>query len=266
MIQIEWKGKIGYGDIISPICYAHNISSKLRTKVELNFRWNEDSFHKIYDTDPETLWFRADYLNSLCEKRNTDVTVYHRFKSPLEINHTNYDWDTVGSDPLHNYWFVKEKFKNTKQSNLIVFNTTLQNKQTLKQYGKSWKDPIADKWNSLLQEAKRTHDVVDVNYSTRIQDMVSMMRGCKLFIGYHGTAAWVARLLEVPSIIFSGGGKLTSSSFPQASVLTDLQDPDNFLDSIDSYEKQQRSKIDEIRTLYHSYVIPEKHRESLKFK
>ena len=36
-VEIDWKGKIGYGDIVSPICYAHNVAQKNTCDVDLNF-------------------------------------------------------------------------------------------------------------------------------------------------------------------------------------------------------------------------------------
>ena len=39
LVKIDWKGKIGYGDIISPICYAHSMAQKNCCDVELIFHW-----------------------------------------------------------------------------------------------------------------------------------------------------------------------------------------------------------------------------------
>ena len=47
-VEIDWKGKIGYGDIVSPICYAHNVAQKNTCDVDLNFYFDRyTSFQKF---------------------------------------------------------------------------------------------------------------------------------------------------------------------------------------------------------------------------
>ncbi len=79
MIDIQWKGKVGYGDIVSPICYAHNISYKLQVDVNLTFRWDDGPDHKIHPKDPETLWERACFIDRMCYQGSTNVNVFHKF-------------------------------------------------------------------------------------------------------------------------------------------------------------------------------------------
>ena len=52
---INWKGKIGYGDIISPISYALNLAEKNSTDVILRFHWPYDSPKKYKPEDKETI-------------------------------------------------------------------------------------------------------------------------------------------------------------------------------------------------------------------
>ena len=47
LLRIEWKGRIGYGDIISPICYAHVMAQKNHCDVELLFHWSEKKGQKL---------------------------------------------------------------------------------------------------------------------------------------------------------------------------------------------------------------------------
>ena len=51
MITIEWKGKIGYGDIISPLCYAHNISQMNCQDVTLHVHWMHKRGEKYKEED-----------------------------------------------------------------------------------------------------------------------------------------------------------------------------------------------------------------------
>ena len=50
-IVINWKGKIGYGDIISPISYAYNIAEKNSTNVVLRFHWKDSEPVKYKEPD-----------------------------------------------------------------------------------------------------------------------------------------------------------------------------------------------------------------------
>lgn len=218
MIDIQWKGKVGYGDIVSPICYAHNLSYKLGTRVDLTFRWDGDSQYKVDARDPETLWERASFLSSRCEKDRTNVNVIHRFNSPLSINHTNYDWDVVGKDMFHNYWVPAESKK--REPELIVINSTEGNIQSLKDYGKEWKDPAANDWLFIKVALKeKGYDVVVVDYRTPINVLWDLLQRAAGFVGYHGTAAWVARLCHTPSVLFSAGGKLSQRAFFNACIV-----------------------------------------------
>ena len=234
MIDIQWKGKIGYGDIVSPICYAHNVSHKLQEAVTLTFRWNHGYDHKIDPSDPEPLWQRASYIDMLCDKEGTDVTVLHKFNSPLDINHTNYDWNVVGKDKFHNYWYSKQ-VQRDHDPNLIVVNSTIGNTVSLKDYGKPWKDPIADKWNYVTKLIQEKYKVEVVDYRTPIVELVRLLRRAKGFVGYHGTAAWVAKFTHTPSVLFADGGMLTRNAFPYAKIIKDTTTLRNTISKLDTH-------------------------------
>lgn len=252
MIDIQWKGKIGYGDIVSPICYAHNISHKLQIPVNLTFRWEYGTTHKIHPRDPETLWERAAFIERQCHKGSTRVTILHKFSNPLDINHTNYDWNIVGKDPFHNYWFPKEPNKRT--SRLIVVNSTENNVVSLKEYGKSWKDPAALYWPQIIDELKKKQFAIEVvDYRTPIKDLTEMLSVAWGFIGYHGTAAWPAKFMHVPSILFSKGGKLTHTSFPYA-MISPADNWMNTLANIEALFNHAAVKAMNIRDGYKSYI------------
>lgn len=245
MIDIQWKGKIGYGDIVSPICYAHNVSYKLRTQVDLTFCWPNGPDRKIDPSDPETLWKRADFINQLCATNGTEVNVIHRFRTSMKENHTNYDWDIVGKDPFHNYWYPNKL--NNQSSNVVVVNPTTHNIMSLKEYGKSWKDPVADRWPELIERLQDKYTVIAVDYRTPIRELLDILATARGFIGYHGTAAWPAKFMHVPSIIFSRGGKMTTNAFKYAEVLTGLEQCGNIEEHLNKSRIAINDSIEEYK-------------------
>ncbi len=92
MITIEWKGKIGYGDIISPLCYAHNISQMNCQDDTLHVHWMHNRGEKYKEEDPETLDERFKYLWSICKPINyLKVHLTQSYSTKIKWNHTNYD-------------------------------------------------------------------------------------------------------------------------------------------------------------------------------
>lgn len=253
MIDIQWKGKIGYGDIVSPICYAHNLSNKLQVPVNLTFRWDKGFEHKIHPRDPETLWERAAFIEKQCYKGNTNVTVFHRFFNPLNINHSNYDWSIVGKDSLHNYWFPRRA--NRSSSNVVVVNSTEENVVSLKEYGRAWKDPAAPYWGQIVERLKSNgFDVVTVDYRTPVAELIKVLETARGFVGYHGTAAWPAKFMHVPSLLFADGGSLTSGSFCYAAIVNDATRWQSVIDNVEMYFDASRERIEFTRTRYKTYM------------
>jgi hypothetical protein len=242
MIVINWKGKIGYGDITSPICYAHNVSCKLNQQVRLVFHWPTDPWTTQYVRDPEMLWQRADIINSACYKPRTNVEVVHEFESVLPYNHSNYNWDIVGKDRFHNYWRTDKR--NQPSSNIIVVNSTEGNVVSLKQYGKQWKDPAAECWPDIVDQLQRHYSVVVVDYRTPLHDMISLLRKAKGFVGYHGTAAWVARFIHTPSVLFADGGSLTRNAFFYADIHKTVDNYQQVIDDLDQHLYKSQQLID----------------------
>ena len=262
MIDIQWKGKIGYGDIVSPICYAHNVSFKLKTRVCLTFRWEHGPLQKTHPSDPETLWGRANYINNLCKKEGTDVVVKHEFDNPLDINHTNYDWNIVGKDIYHNYWMPNQTHKT--EHNTILVNSTLRNVMTLKQYGKPWKDPLEGMWNEVIDQLSKKYVIRVVDYRTPIEKLMRLLQTSRGFIGYHGTAAWPAKFMHIPSILFADGGKLTRNAFPYAHIEQSKQSLNFVLQNIEEYFDASETAIKDFAKQYETYTPSQSFLEHLR--
>lgn len=205
MIRVNWLGKIGYGDICSPIAYAHNLSDKTGHHVELAFHWAHPRGVKTYSDDPETLDQRADYIFGLM--RSANVTLNHVYESDYPFDsewpHTNYKF----LFDVHNHWWPTIRHKQISDS--IVISPPTENKSPFAE-NKWWKDPLGPKWNTIIDQL----DAEIVSYRTPIAELIDKLIGCRLFIGYHGSCAWVARHLRVPMVLFSENPKITSKMFP----------------------------------------------------
>ena len=102
-IVINWKGKIGYGDIISPISYAYNIAEKNSTDVILRFHWKDSEPQKYKEKDSETIQQWINITNNNTQKPAFwDVRIEHVYDSELGYNHDNYDSKDM---QLHNMRF-----------------------------------------------------------------------------------------------------------------------------------------------------------------
>lgn len=205
MIRVEVPGKIGYGDICGPIAYIHNLSVQTGHHVELVFHWPYSREHKTYPQDPETLPYRADYIYKLM--RPADTSIRHVYETTMHFDgitpYINYQF----SRDVHNHWWSTKKHWQTNDK--IIICPTTENLEPLP-IDKLWKDIIPDKWELLIDHFNA--DVV--SYRTPIDDLVNKLLGCRLFIGYHGNCAWIARHLRVPMVLFSGDYISSSKMFP----------------------------------------------------
>ena len=262
LVKIDWKGKIGYGDIVSPICYAHSMAQKNCCDVELIFHWPHKKGKKYKPEDPESLDQRAKHLAKIVSPVNYhQVKINHKYNSELDFNHTNYD----DSDMFHNFWHARVRnMSNSKP--YIAMNTTATHQQTLEEYGgkaKTWKDPAGlIKWQQLEQEiiAKWGMEVKHVGYETPIADVIDIYRKCFMAIGYHGSTMWVARYLRCPMLIYSEK-KVTARSFQWAIVNNKLEIKDLILKNPQQLRDKSLNRLGELNGQFEQYLnIPNLHR------
>ena len=129
-LTIDWKGKIGYGDIVSPICYAHNMAEKNSIDVDLNFYFDHSPGTKFKPTDQETINDRVDYISkTIHPARHFQVNVNQFYNKRMKADHTNYDPQSI----YHNLRFSKENSWNGS-GDYIALVTTMRNKKQFKDY------------------------------------------------------------------------------------------------------------------------------------
>ena len=246
MITIEWKGKIGYGDIISPLCYAHNVAQKNCDDVTLHVHWTHKRGEKYKPEDKDTLDSRLKYLWSICQPiPYHKVHLKQSFGTDITWNHTNYDDESE----FHNLWWSRIKNLDVAKP-YVVMNTTQGHKEQFEEYdpGKQWKDPVGvDKWQQVESHIKTVwgFDVLHCDYTDSVTEAVDKYKKAFLAVGYHGSTAWVARYLRVPMLIYSTK-KITKSAFPWALVKNKYEEGD--FTKINPHELRRKG-IERIREL-----------------
>lgn len=218
MIRFDWKGKVGYGDIISPICYAHVLAQRNCTDVDFTFHWMHKRGEKYKEQDPETIDFRVKELFKVIRPIDYQrVTYSQKFDRDLDYNHSNYD----DSHIFHNLWW--SSIKNVETNNrYVVLNTTETHREQFEDYApqKVWKDPVGlDRWRRVVKIISDVWDmeVRYVDYTTPIAEAIDLYRKCYLSVGYHGSSMWIARYLGCPMLIYSKSN-ITRKAFPWAQV------------------------------------------------
>lgn len=207
---IDWLGKIGYGDIISPICYAYNQADRLKENVILNFYFEHSKGTKFKSRDAETINDRIDYIVKNTIPSEYTVTVNQIYDTKIDYNHTNYD-----DYPLsyHNLRYSSNAWDGVKDHVAVV--SSLKNKKKFSQYAprKAWKDPLVNDWHKYVENLQRLHEVQMVDYETPVEEASKIISSAKLVIGYHGSAMWLARWLGAPMLIYSDR-EFTRQIFP----------------------------------------------------
>lgn len=261
-LTIDWKGKIGYGDIVSPICYAHNMAEKNSIDVDLNFYFEHTPGTKFKPQDAETINDRVDYISKTIEPaRHYNVRVNQYYNKRMKADHTNYDPASI----YHNLRFSAENSWNGS-GDYIALVTTMRNKKQFKDYapGKQWKDPLGDTpggnaWKTCVQILqKQGWPVKFVEYHHPTTRAARILQRAKFVIGYHGASTWLARFVGAPLIIFSKG-KLTRTAFPYAKVFGYWSDME--ITNLDKYVAESLESLDYHKEQLNDYLtLPNLHR------
>lgn len=206
-MKISWfcKHTAGYGDLISPLCYAQNQGEIYDTVVQLDMKW---SFLKTEQDSPDKLISRVvDLLHF------PNVIMTHRYGCSPGSTDMNEPLKNIKNlDVVHNMYFPTS----VVDPSLFVSCTPLTNNESFNTYAggiRSWKQALPDEQWKLIRDASD----VDINYRTPVDVAINNLLDCKFFEGYHGSCAWLARLIGVPMKIHSSKPELTNYCFPWSS-------------------------------------------------
>lgn len=239
---INWSANYdsGYGDLLSPLCYAYNLSEINQETITLRFNW-------LY-TKKKNAFNYPDYkINFLCKKFNIKNILIEHFYEQSE-NHKNIN-DTlkyVGAlNPMHNVWFPISYSNITPKYNVVCSN--INNLQTFNFYAsglRKWKETLSvEQWKDLIEQPNTIH----IDYRTPISEAVDILYNCKFFIGYHGSCSWLARFLGLPMKILSNNEQLTRFSFPWSLEQDEPIDYDKALFKMNECRKQRDEYINNLR-------------------
>lgn len=231
MKTIVWKAGIGYGDILSPVSFAHNVSKYLGESLVLRFEWETDKDYR-YDPNGEIEWKTTDYLFYIAEKNGCNVNIEHRFNVNSGLRLFNYNEELLTKDPLHNYWNAAPQYCNphlehNPEKLNIALNTASRNLESPQDYfngTKQRKFPNVD-WKRLHDRlVEAGHNVTLIDYRISLQESLDILKKSDLFIGYHGGLAFLARFCNTPSVIINTlhFSMLSKWSFRYAHIIEDL--------------------------------------------
>lgn len=215
---MNWKllKTAGYGDIVSPLCYA------IRNNIDVEFHMDYDESYK-YEKDPETIGDRISYISDYLNN-DYHVNVIKHYNSDLPYKHDVYNIPAMKPSEVSHNILPKRHNLNTEFADNIVFCPSFVNSDELHP-SRKWKDPLtAREWNTLIHYYESTL----VDYSTPVDELFNLIEECDVFVGYHGSCAWIARLLQKPMILFSKNHNFTrwafpwSRIYPKANWLTDI--------------------------------------------
>lgn len=205
---LEWFGASdnGYGDLMLPLCFAQVQGQLNDTMVYLGVRWEFDAKEKNTPADLlEAIYHKVPFPN---------VTLLHSFNHfynpPIDIN-----MYLKRTDVLHRYHTLYLPYE-YKEGNYDVICTPINNKipfTTYKEGDADWKQYMSnEEWQRLIDAPNTKH----IDYNTPVDEAIDLLINCRSFIGYHGSCAWLARLVGVPMIIYSNRPSLTKYCFPWA--------------------------------------------------
>jgi hypothetical protein len=213
-IVVEWKGKPGYGDMCSAVGYVNNLAQKTGKKVRLEwtsfngFLERLDPVHEHPDSEDTN-----DRLYKIFDMMKTEnVELKIRYNENLPYQHSK-----LPNDPLYFYRYMKPEYKWQGGGGYIVFNTTENNYVQWKDYKnpkhKTWKSP--DTWDNTYQNFD---NVRFVDYTTPLETLIDILKGCELFVGYAGGVAQLAQTMRVPMFLYVNEIKRALGCCPAAVI------------------------------------------------
>lgn len=220
---LQWFGKEGggYGDIIMPLLFAQNRGEIHETDVHLIMRWDHARNQKNSPSEiVEYIYTRFGFPN---------VTLLHFYNKQEAFEDINLYLKRTEYLPYQMISYFP--FQKTESEYDVVCSpvNNLMSFETYKFGNAMWKQGMPnDKWQELIDKPNTLH----IDYRTPIEEAINILSKCRMFIGYHGSCTWLAKIVGVPMYIPSSKPKLTKYCFPWSDVSYDT--------SLDLLERARR--------------------------
>lgn len=234
MFVIDWDCKPGYGDIISPICYAANQAEEQNTDVKLIFHFKNRGEYTRHHEESDCTDFLEDrirFIEKYTQPKSGSLQIEFAYHSNLGRPHTNYPESPKKTSKWHNFRLADERIRwgscQKRISDIVTIVSPTNNHDLNVPEGKLWKQtPVSNTigWhefeNQICEQARYPIAVVD--YKTHLEDLVSVMRRSYFVFSYHGSAAWVARWLGCPMAVMSMKQDWSEWNFPYSFCISHL--------------------------------------------
>lgn len=244
MLSISWKGGIGYGDMISPISYAHNAARKFNTDVELTYFWPSDPYKRYHPDDPETQIQRFDALSKLIQTEDYKVIFKHTVDNNINwrwIN--NFEWN----NPFHS---VCPSTVKPKMHNKVVWWRSKFNAEPVHNV----KDSLQDQqWENIAKYLSNYgHEVVELTYRMTIDEVLHHINTCSFGFGYDGMVHQLFKVIMKPLVVIAGRVDLNHDLIPHACVIQDYGQFD--INKIYDYVGESARALSSTRSRYFNFI------------
>lgn len=231
---IDWDCKPGYGDIISPICYAANQASEKETDVTLKFHFKDRG---RFDRHPQEypcadfLEDRIEFIAKYTTPSKGSVDIQYCYRSDLGKPHTNYPESPKKTNPWHNFRLADYSMRwgnRKKVTDIVSIVSPADNWIVEVPQGKQWKMEGVHNWydfeNGVCEGGG--YPVAILDYKTPIEELVEILQRSYFCFSYHGSVAWVARWLGVPMCVISGKPEWSAWNFPTSQTINYIEHHD----------------------------------------
>ena len=241
---IHWKAKLGYGDFMSPLCYAYNESVRRNEDITLQYMFPNSEEVKYKPEDPETMSERIRFVDAHTDKSDitnrVDIEMDYNIEMPEDYDHTNYEHRSTG---LHNLRFSSTyRWKGTGSHVAVI--TTMKNKNLF--FGeRRWKDPLQGDWKAYLP---RIPNSMLIDYETPIEVAAQLISTAQYAVTYHGSAAWLCKWIGIPMVVVTGKDWWSEKVFPWCETIEAI--PYN----MEPLVRRSKEKLDQIETKLDNYL------------
>lgn len=248
-ITVEWKGKPGYGDICSAVGYVNNLSQKTGKRVKLewtSFNGVGERLAPEYEhPDSEDTNYRLYRIFDMMKTERVELNI--RYNENLPYQHSD-----LPNHKLYFYRYIQPQYKWQGGGGYVVFNTTENNYVQWSEYKvpkhKTWKSP--DSWDNTYQ---KFDNVKFVDYTTPLAELIDILKGCELFVGYAGGVAQLAQVMGVPSFCYVNEVERARGCVPAAVISTEFNiGPDDVPHMVEKAMKNIKACEDSVNSYINS--------------